>query len=76
MPKPMAMYCVTFGPQDHPGKWVVRRWNIYPGYAVPDKEPHLVADSHADVQAYRHQHGAILLAPHPADDPVIREVWV
>jgi hypothetical protein len=73
-------YCIYNNKtSDHPGKFVLRRWDIYEG--LPDPVPSAVpilADSHAELRAWVRSHmvGAYCLQRDANDDPTILEVWI
>lgn len=61
-------------PADHPDHFVVRRWIIIPGKALPTDELHL-ADTLEEARAFIPP-GLTRMVRSPGDDPVIVEVWI
>jgi len=74
----LFQWVVYEDPADFPGKWVVRRFTIYPDGGSPvieeDPEPMVVTDSLEEARKVIPK-GAYCLGRHPEDDPVIYEVW-
>lgn len=69
----MVMFVIYNSPSDYPGKWVVRRWNCLP---VPTPTEEAIACESLDEARQTIPQGALLLARHPDDDPVIHETWI
>ena len=68
------MYTIYDSPTDYPGKFVVRRWEIDKGPAVP-KETLAVKDSLIEARLAVPV-GLVRVDRSPGDDPVIVETWL
>lgn len=77
-----ALYdmCVIYeSPGDHPGKFVMRRWNgIDYGQGTQQAYGNIafVADTVEGARSWIPPHINALLSPSPEDDPSLREVWI
>jgi hypothetical protein len=70
----MNMWTVYYDPRDYPGKYVVRRFDIFPGRAEPSAE-HYVADTLDEIR----QHvppGMDCLMRSEQDEEQIVETWL
>lgn len=67
-------YVIYKNPKDMPGKYVTRKWEIWPGGPKPTTE----AFSCATLKEARSHvpQDMVKLDRSPGDDPVIYEVWV
>lgn len=67
--KTISLWTVYHSPADFPGKFVAQRWQ--------DEEPTGDMFAADDLEELRRMlpPGLHRLPPHPADDPVIVEVW-
>lgn len=70
----LTVWTVYVNPLDHPGKWVLRGFNVAGGGAVPH-EHCVVADSLEEVRAAVPP-GLVRLPPSEHDEPHIFESWV
>lgn len=72
----LTIWTVYHSPSDHPGKWVLRAWDITSGFPQPvPRSSCVVADS---LDAVRKALPPFLrrLPRESTDDPVIYESWV
>ena len=71
----MIQYVVYWDPADHPGKWVVRRFQIGPGTIEAQAEPVIVCDE-LHTARRRIPSRLVRIEPDKRDHPCIREVWL
>jgi hypothetical protein len=69
----LSLYTVYENPFDYPGKFVVRRFEVFTG--ATDPNPLIVCDTLEEVRAVLPP-GLVCLPRHPDDDPVILETWL
>jgi hypothetical protein len=74
-PAGLRMYVITDNPTDHPGKFVVRAWDVQAGEAKPHAEAHEISDSLDDARGSIPD-GLVMLPRSEDDDPVIVESWI
>jgi hypothetical protein len=72
-PPQLEMWTVYRYPKDFPHDYVLRRWVIEAGQAVP-QEAHIEPTLEA-LRAHVPRHCS-RLQPSPGDDPVIVETWI
>jgi len=70
----MVQYAIYENPSDFPGQFVVRKWIISAGEAVPTNE-HWTAKTLEEARGHVPPWLACLTRS-PEDDPVIVEVWI
>jgi hypothetical protein len=68
----MFMYVVYWNPEDHPLKWVLRRWQVLPS-PTPDARCY-VLDTLEEARALIPR-SMVRIERSPNDDPAIHEVW-
>ena len=71
----LLMYTVYHNPSDFPGKFVVRRHAVRPGFVAAEQTAMAVCDS-LDEARQALPPGLVSLGREPQDDPVIVESWV
>jgi hypothetical protein len=72
----LEMFTVFYDPLDYPGRYVVRRFRILHGDAMPDAEPLTVTHS---LTAARHaipDRCDAMLIRSPEDHPSVVETWL
>jgi hypothetical protein len=62
--------------KDHPGKWVVRRWYIFPGVPKPTAEVECDLVDTLEEAREKIPFGTVKIDRYPEDDPVIQEIWM
>ncbi len=70
----LTIWAVYKYPSDHPGKWVLRGWDVGSG-TVTGRADKTVADSYDEVIAALPP-GLHKLHRFPGDDPIIYETWI
>lgn len=70
----LIMWTIYCRPRDFPNAYVVRRWSVRAGVAIPDPEPTAVT---ATLSLARSQipDGLYCLRRDPADEAAIVETW-
>jgi hypothetical protein len=74
MIEPLAMFVVYRHPKDYPDKFVVRRWDIFHGKAIPTQWVR-TAESLEQIRE-EIPPGLARILRDPTDDPSIVECWV
>lgn len=75
MSNELYQYVIYEHPKDKPDKFVVRKWTIYPGEAIPSASLYSEADTLEDARSSL-PYGLNKMPVFPDDDPVIAEVWM
>jgi hypothetical protein len=70
------MFTIYRSPDDHPGRYVVRRFTIAGGEPVPDPEPMFVGRSLEAAREAIPPEADTCLSRSPSDEPSILETWV
>lgn len=71
----LSQFVIYWNPADYPGQYVIRRWLIRVGAAVPGKVACL-CESLELARSVFGWAGLVCLARSPGDDPVIVETWM
>lgn len=69
----LDQYVVYFNPKDYPGKYVVRRWEIYSTGPIPREA---IANESLESIRARIPDNKIMILPDPNDDECILEIWI
>lgn len=76
MSEEMFFYTVYDHPKDYPDHFVVRRFLITPGKAIPQPDIYLQKDNLDELRHELFNLGLFPIGRDKSDDPVIVETWI
>jgi hypothetical protein len=72
----ISTWTIYENPLDHPGKFVVRRWDVLEGRTDPVPADEAVVVKTLGMARMAVPAGSVCLGRQPGDDPAILETWI